>query len=283
MRTFCGTVTETIDKGVVVEHCPHCNRPTSCLLRTVSQGYNVCFVRVAEQLRDSSCMCTDCLEPFAGKPYWHYAEVVSIRDARGMDLDDLLTKTNPILADRSRFKEQIGTLGGDEHFAVSYENVEGLRPGQLRSKLSRDLLDWDRLGQKQRDELKEHIGALSRAWQFARQMAVGFPTSSGSLTFYLSVPLFGLVLICMLVTRSWLWGCLAFALSVFAATVLESILFKRTVRQWTREVLVPEAQKANIRLDDFVVVVDDITKSKTGLTEGIWPMRERLQNIRQSL
>jgi hypothetical protein len=283
MRTFCGAVTETNDVGVVVEQCPHCGRLTPCLLRTVSQGNYICFVRISELLRESSCMCTECLQPFAGKPYWSYAEVVPIRDARGMELDALLTKTNPILADRSHFKEQIESLGGDEGFAVSYQNVEGMRPGKLRSKLSRDLLDWPRLSEIQRDELKQQIGALSRAWQFARQMAVGFPTSSGALTFFLSVPMFGLILIWMLVTRSWLWGGLTLALIVLAATVLESILFKRVVRRWTRNVLTHEAEDVNVRLDDFVAVVDDIAGSGAGLSEGLWAMRNHLQDIRQTL
>lgn len=283
MRTFCGAVTETHDLGVVVEHCPHCSQLKPCLLRTVSQGNYVCFVKIAELLRESSCMCTECLTPFAGKPYWSYAKVVSIRDARGMELDDLLTKTNPILADRCHFKEQIGALGGDARFAVSYEHVEGLWPGKMRSKLSQDLMNWPRLNEVQRSELEEQVEARSRAWNFARQMSVGFPTSSGSLVFFLSSPLFGLILIAMLVTRNWLWGCSALALSVLAATGLESILFKRTVRRWALDVLAPEAQKVNIRLEDFVAVVDDITKSQLGLTEGLWPMREQLQNIRQTL
>jgi hypothetical protein len=283
MRTFCGAVTETNDLGVVAEHCPHCDQLRCCLLRTVSQGNYICFVRIAELLRESSCMCTDCLKSFAGKPYWSYADVVRIREARGLALDDLLTKTNPILADRIRFKAQIGAMGGDEHFAVAYENVEGMRPGKLRSKLSQDLLEWPRLTEIQREKLKEQIGELSRAWQFARQMAVGFPTSSGSLAFFMSAPMFGLILIGMLVTRSWGWGGLALALSVCAATVLESILFKRAVSRWTRDVLAPEAQEINLPLERFVAVVDDITRFKPGLTEGLWPMRTQLQNIRATL
>jgi len=283
MRTFCGAVTEINDLGVVAEYCPHCDGLKCCLLRTVTQGNYFFFAKIADLLRECSCMCTDCLKPFPGKPHWSYAEVVPIRNARGMDLNDLLTKTNPILADRIRFKQKIRELGGDERFAVAWENVEGMRPGWLRSNLLESLLDWSRLGETQRDELYEHVGALSRAWQFARQMAVGFPASSGSLTYFMSVPMFGLILIYMFVSRSWVWGGVALAASVIATTVLESRLFQRSVGRWTLQVLIPEAQAVNVPLDRFVAVVDDIPGSRLGLTEELWRMKDQLENIRETL
>ena len=283
MRTFFGAVTEINDLGAVAEHCPRCDGLKCCLLRTVTQGSYVCFVKIADPLRESSCMCTDCLKPFPGKPRWSYAAVVPIRDALGMGLDDLLTKTNPILGDRIRFKQQIRELGADERFAVAYENVEGMRPGRLRSNLLGSLLDWSRLSETQRDELEKDIGALSRAWQFARQMAIGFPTSSGSLAYFMSLPIIGLILICVLVTRSWLWGGLTSAACVVAATVLEFNLFKRSVGRWALQVLIPEAQEVKVPLDRFVAVVDDIPGCRLGLTEELWPMKDQLQNIRETL
>lgn len=228
-------------------------------------------------------MCADCLKPFPGKPHWSYAEVVPIRDARAMDLNDLLTKTNPILADRIHFKQKIREMDGDERFAVAFENVEGMRPGRLHSKLLESLLEWSRLNESQRDELHKHIGALFRAWQFARHMAIGFPTSSGSVTYFMSAPLFGLILIYMVVTRNWIWGLLALAISVAVASVLESILLKRTVSRWTHQVLIPEAEEANVPLERFVTVVNDIPGNKLGLTEELWPMKHQLENIRKSL
>jgi hypothetical protein len=200
-----------------------------------------------------------------------------------MDLNDILTRTNPILADRIRLKESIRELGGDERFAVAYENVEGMRPGKLRSDLLQKLIEWPRLSELQRDELEEQIGSLSRAWRFASQMVVGFPKSSGSPTFFMSAPIFGLILIYMFVTRRWFWGGLILAASVVVATLLESILFKRSVERWTLQVLVPEAQKANVALNRFAEVVDDIPHSKRGLTEDLWPMKDQLPNIRETL
>ncbi len=283
MRTLFGTVNEIKDLGAVAEHCPNCNALRCCLLRIVIQGHYICFAKITDPLRQSSCLCTDCLTPFPGKPRWNYAEVVPLRDARGMDLNELLTKTNPILADRIRLKETIGELGGDKRFAVAYENVEGMRPGKLHSDLLQKLLEWPQLSESQRDDLEEQIGSLSRAWRFASQMAIGFPKSSGSPTFFMSAPIFGLILICMLVTRSWIWGGLALAGSVVVAAALESTLLNRSIRKWTLQVLVPEAQKANVPLDRFAVVVDDIPSSKRGMTEDLWPMKDQLENIRETL
>lgn len=282
MRTLFGTVNEIKDLGAVAEHCPQCDALKCCLLRIVIHGHYICFAKITDPLRQSSCLCTDCLTPFPGRARWSYAEVVPLRDARGMDLNELLTKTNPILADRIHLKETIGELGGDKRFAVAYENVEGMRPGNLHSDLLQKLLEWPQLSELQRDELEEQIGSLSRAWRFASQMAIGFPKSSGSLAFFMSAPIFGLILIGMIVTRKWIWGGLLLAASVVVASALESILHKRSVRKWTKQVLVPEAQHANVALDRFAAVVEDIPDSKRGLTEDLWPMKDQLQIIRET-
>lgn len=280
MRTLFGTVNEITDLGAVAEHCPNCDALKCCLLRVVTQGHYICFAKIADPLRQSSCLCTDCLQPFPGKPRWSYAAVVPLHDARKMDLNDILTKTNPILADRMRLKETIRDLGGDERFAVAYENVEGMRPGSLRSNLLQSLIEWPQMGELQRNELEEQIGSLSRAWRFAREIAIRFPRSSGSPAFYLSAPIFGLILIWMVVTRRWIWGGLALVVSAGVVATLESIFFRRSVRTWTQQVLVPEAQKANVDLDQFVTVVDDIPSSKHGLTDELWPLKDQLSNIR---
>lgn len=282
MRTFFGVVNETNDLGVVAEHCPHCDRLTSCLLRTVRRGNYICFVKIAELSRESSCMCTACLKTFPGKPYWSYAEVVPIRDARTMGMDDLLAKTNPILADRIHFKEQIRQLGGDERFVVAYENVEGLRPGRLREDLLRRLFDWPRLDEAQRAELGQHIGVLSRAWQFAREIAIRFPSSPGAPAYAIAI-LAGLVLFCLPVPHRWLWATITAGTGLIATLIAERNLLRRSVSRWTLQVLVPEAQEVHVPLDRFVSVVDDIPGSKLGLTEDLWPMKDQLQNICETL
>jgi hypothetical protein len=278
-RTFWGAVTEVSDLGVVAEHCPHCERLMCCLLRSICRGEYACFVKVAEPSRESSCMCTGCLKTFPGEPYWHYAAVVPIREAQRMELDSLLAKTNPVLADRIHFKQQIGDLGGDGRFAVAYEQLEGMRPGALRADLLRKLLGWHGLEEAQRAELGQHIGALARAWQFARQMAIGFPASAGCLTYVVTTLAAGLVFLCVPAARSWLGGTITAVSGLIAAAVVDHVRLRQSVCQWTRKVLIPEAQDADVSLDCLVAVVDDVPGSRLGLTEELWPMKEQLQTI----
>lgn len=279
MRSFWGTVSEIHDLGVVAEHCPYCGQPTSCLLRSVSQGNYILFVKLAEPLRETSCLCTACHKTFPGKPQWHYAEVVPIRVACNMPLDDLLTKTNPILADRIHFNKQIRELGGDDRFAVAYEQIEGMRPGALRSDLFRKLLDWQQLGDAQQTEISQRIGTLSRAWQFARHMAVGFPTSAGCLTYVIAALVAGVVLLCVAGTRNWRGGSITTVTCLIVAAVVDHIMLTQLVSRWTRKVLIPEAQEADVSLDSFFTVLDDVPGSRLGLTEDLWPMKNQLQTI----
>ena len=282
MRTFFGSVNETHDLGVVGEHCPHCDRVTSCLLRRMRRGNYISFVKMAELSRESSCMCTNCLKTFPGKPYWSYAEVAPIRKARTLGIEEILAKTNPILADRIRLKEQIRELGGDERFVVAYDNVEGMRPGRLRDDLLRKLLDWPHMPEEQRAELSQQIGELSRAWQFAREIAIGFPRSPGSPAYAVAI-VAGLILFCLPMPNRWVWGTITAGAGLIVTLVVEQNLLKQSVSRWARQVLIPEAEVMNVSLDRFVTVVDDIPSSKLGLTEDLWPVKDQLQNICETL
>ncbi|HWB08762.1 MAG TPA: hypothetical protein VG826_06045 [Pirellulales bacterium] len=224
-------------------------------------------------------MCTGCLKSFPGEPYWHYAAVVPICEAQAMELESLLAKTNPVLADRIHFKQQIRELDGDDRFAVAYEHLEGMRPGALRADLLRKLLDWSKLEEAQRAELGKQIGALARAWQFARQMAVGFPASAGCLTYVVAALMVGLVLLCVQAARSWLGGTITAGSGLIAAAIVDHAMLTQSVRRWTRNALIPDAQDADVSLDCVVAVVDDVPGSRLGLTEELWPMKSQLQTI----
>jgi hypothetical protein len=282
MRTLWGAVTEISDIGVVAEHCPYCQRLVSCLLRCVCRGNYVLFLKITAPLLDNSCLCTGCLKAFPGQRYWRYAAVVPIQEAKALPMDVLLTRTNPVLAERIEFKDQLCALGGDNQFAAAYEQLETLRPGALRSRLLRQLLDWDRLDQKQRAALGEQISALARAWQFARQVAPGFPRPAGYVPVAMALVV-GLAFVLVPAIRSWLWGTGTVLGGVIAATLFNHLVVKRWVSRWTRTVLLPDAQDANVSLDSFVAVVDDVPGCRLGLTEDLWPMKHQLEKIRSVL
>ncbi len=279
MRTIWGWVTEIRDLGVVAEQCPHCERTMPCLLRSVCRRNHVFFVETTEPTRERSCFCTGCHKAFPSE-HWRYAAVVPIWQAKVLPPDDLLARTNPGLAERLELKEQASALGCDARFAVAYEQLEQMRPGALRLGLLQQLLDWERLADEQRALLGQQIGARSHAWQLARQIAPAFPGHAGCLTVAATALIVGPALLWVPALRSWLGGSVIVGVGLGAAALIDQALYSLRVRQWTRKVLIPEAQDANVSLDCFVAVVDDVPGSRLGLLEDIWPMKDQLETIR---
>jgi hypothetical protein len=278
MRNIWGAVTEVSDLGVVAEHCPHCERVVPCLLRSVCRGHYVLFVRTEAHAVERSCLCTLCLGAFACE-HWRYATFVPVAEAKGLAVDDLLARTNPGLAERLHLKEQVCALGGDARFAAAYEQLEGLRPGALRSGLLKRLLDWDRLTEAQRVVLGKQIGDLGRAWRFARQIAPTFPGHAGCVTILLAALLVLLLFLWAPEVRGWPWGAIAVVAGGGAAALASHLLLTRRVSQWTRKELIPEAEIANVSLACFLTVVDDLPGSRLGMLEELWPVKIQIKTI----
>ncbi len=282
MRAIWGPVTEISDLGVVAEQCPHCERVQPCLLRSVSRGSYVFFLKTTRPTVERSCLCTACHKAFLCDP-WRYATAVPIGQAKTLPAEELLARTNPGLAECLHLKEQVCALGCDARFAVAYEQLGGLRPSALRSGLLAQLLDWDRLPEEQRCALAQQIAAQARAWQFARQVAPAFPVHAGCLTTALAALVVGPVFLWLPAARSWLWGPVLVLAGLGAAALGAHLLLRRQVCRWTREVLVHEAQDANVSLACFLTVVDDVPGSRLGMMEELWPLKVELETIRGEL
>jgi hypothetical protein len=223
-------------------------------------------------------MCTSCLKVFPSER-WRYAGLVSFREAKTLLIDEVLARTNPALAERLELKEQICALGGDAGFATAYERLDGMYPGALRSRLLRQLLEWNRLPEEQRAELGREIEARARAWDFARRIAPAFPSNSGCLM----VALPALVIWSAFLwapMRSWLWGTLLLVAGFGGAAFVKHLVLNRRIGQWTRNTLISEAQQANVSLECFVAVVEDLPDSPLRMKEEIWEIRGELETIR---
>jgi hypothetical protein len=279
MRSVWGPVTEIRDLGVVAEHCPFCERVTPCLLRSVGHGHYVLFVKVLAPARESSCLCTGCLKAFPSEQ-WRYADVVSLRDAATLPLDEVLARTNPAMVERLQLKEQIAAMGGDAAFAKAYEQLDDIRPGPLRSRLLRQLLEWNRMPHEQRSELEREIEARLRAWRFARRIAPAFPTNSGCLMVALPALVIWSTFLWAPPVRNLTWGSVLFFAGLGAAALVKYLLLHRRVCQWTRNTLVCEADEANVSIECFLAVVDDLPDSPVHMMEPIWPIRVELETIR---
>lgn len=277
MSKFWGAATEIIDIGVVAEYCPHCERITPCLLRSVCRGHYACFIKTTGPTIERSCLCTGCHKPFPGE-HWRYVAVLPIGEAKALPMEDLLARTNPCLAERIQLKAQVFALGGDHRFAIAYEQLEQIRPGTLRSDLLQKLLSWDRLPEERRTLLAQRIAARARAWQFSRQIAPAFPEPAASVAALVAALVMGPVFLWMPGARTWLWGGATVVAGLAAAWLVSNTIYIRRVRQWTRQTLIPEAQEANISLGSVLDVVNDV--SGLSLMQDLWPMKHQLETIR---
>src|SRR5262249_45583734 len=152
MGRIWGPVTEIRDVGVMAERCPHCERITACLLRSVQSGFSLFFLKTFASFREASGFCTECHKAFHCDT-WRYACVVPVKEARGLAIEELLIRTNPGLAERVQLKQQIAALGADARFAEAYQQLEEMHAGRLRSRLFEQLLNWERLAEEARTAL----------------------------------------------------------------------------------------------------------------------------------
>jgi hypothetical protein len=277
-----GPVTEIRDLGVVAEHCPYCEQVTPCFLRSVCRGHYVFFVKTTAPTGESSCLCTACLKAFPCEQ-WRYTSLVPVGEAKTLAVEDLLERTNPGLAERRQLNEQIIALEGDCGFATAYQQLEGMRPGAMRSRLLKQLLHWDGLAQEQRGLLGQQISARVRAWHFARQIALTFPDHPGCLLGGLAALAVASVFLWLPATPQWLAAGLTLAAGVAVAALLSRALLKQRVLRWTRQILVPEAQDANVSLPCFLAVVSDVCGTRLGMMEELWPIKVELETIHRVL
>ena len=276
-------MTEIADAGVMAERCPHCERITPCLLRSVRQSYFILFVKTASSSHDNSGFCTECHQAFHCDP-WRYLCVVPLTEAKGLGIEELLTRTNPILVERVRMKELIAALGGDARFAEAHQQLEELHTGELRSRLLQELLNWVRLDEEARTALVQQIADLARAWKFALHIARGFPSHVGCLPGIVAgLVVWLLVFVPALALRNRLLISASFLLSFVAAALAGQVLLESQIRRWTRKVLIPECCDAKVSFASFAEVVDDLAGSPLDKLEALWLVKLNLETIRQGM
>jgi hypothetical protein len=155
-----------------------------------------------------------------------------------------------------------------------------MRPGALRSSLLKELLDWDRLAEEQRTTLVQQIGTQARAWQLAWEVAPAFPGHVGCLPAALAALVVWSVFFWVPAVHSWLWGSITVVAGFGAAALSRHLLLTRKVCHWTRKILIPKAQDANVSLACFVAMVDDLSGSRLGMMQDLWPVKVELDTIR---
>lgn len=280
MGRIWGPATEITDVGVMAERCPHCERITPCLLRSVRRSFFTLFVRVHSSARDNSGFCTECHKPFHCDP-WRYANVVAIGEAKSLGIAELLARTNPIVAEREQMKELVAALGGDAQFAEAHQQLEEMHIGELRSRLHDELLDWERLDAASRTALAQRIADRARAWKFALHLAPGFPSHVGCLPgIVVGLTVWLVFFVAALLIRGRFMLSASFLLGFVAAAFAGQFFLDPQIRRWTRKVLIPECTDAKISFASFAEVVDDLSGSTLDMLEPLWPVKTNLETIR---
>lgn len=282
MGSIWGPATEITDVGVMAERCPHCERITPCLLRSVRRSFFILFVKTASSARDNSGFCTECHKAFHCDP-WRYVGVVALKEAKGLGIEELLTRTHPILAERVRMKELIAALGGDARFAEAHQQLEEMHSGELRSRLLEELHKWERLGEEARAALAQQIADRARAWKLALHLAPGFPSQVGCLPGIVAgLVVWLLLFVPGLMLRGRLLISVSFVLGFMAAALTSQFLLEPLIRRWTRTVLIPECGDARVAFASFAEVVDDLAGSPLDRLETLWYVKLHLETIRHA-
>ncbi len=193
--------------AVIADLCPNCRRVTRCHVAEQGsvEGGMILGIPFAFRMTSVSFCCGECGCQFKSQT-WNAQKALAPGEAMSLDIDAILSITNPVL------KEQLALLGLkavpelDEVFGL----LEQLRPGNLRSALKDALLQWPNLGQGQRERLVADATGCSEAVRFARLMASQSTTRVvGCLGGALVCAGVWLACIVSFGTRLSLWGCWA--------------------------------------------------------------------------
>jgi hypothetical protein len=211
-----------------------------------------------------SCCCGECGCEFKSQT-WDHQKALSPGEAMSLDSEAILSLTNPALKEQlalSRLKA-VPELGGAFHL------LEKLKPGNLRTALKDALLQWPSLDESRREHFLAEANGCAEALRFAYLMAIRNTTGVvGWLAGALGCA--GVWAGCVIAfgTELGLWGWLGIVSSgVMAGSLLTGLLWSGRDRRWLKSVLIPQADRAGIRLGWLLVVLEGSEPSKRGEDE----------------
>ena len=268
--------------ALIADLCPHCQQITRCHVAergSVVGGVLLGIPFVLPVASSVTCSCGECGFEFRSQ-FWDHQKTVSPAEAVSLDVEALLSLTNPVLKETLTLSELSEAPGLSEAFQI----LEQLAPGSLRTELRDTLLHWAHLDGDRQERFLAKVHDCSEALRFAGLMAGRYTTGAvGCLAGALGCV--GVWSGCLLVlgTRLQLWGWVVIAAAGLMTGGLLCHLFWRTRdRRWVKQVLMPEAQRSGIRLDTLLAVLEDGVSSTRG--EGpMRPLRELAPTIRAEL
>jgi hypothetical protein len=267
--------------ALIADLCPNCQRVSRC--HVVDRGslvggliLGVPFVLPSSSV---SCCCGECGFEFKSQT-WDYQKALSPSEATSLDIEAILSLTNPALKEQLALLslKAVPELGGVFHL------IEQLKPGSLRTGLKDALLQWPCLDEDRREHFLADANGCAEALQFARHQAGRSTTGVvGCLVGTLAcaavwsgcVVAFGTELSAL----GWVG---VVGAGVMAGSLLSGLLWSGRERRWLKAVLIPEADRAGIRIGWLLAVLEGSRPSKGGEDE-LASLRQLAPAIRAEL
>jgi hypothetical protein len=253
--------------ALIADLCPNCQRVTRCLVierGSVIGGLLLGIPFVLPTASSVSCCCAECGCEFNSQT-WDFQKALSPDEATTLDLEAILSLTNPALKELRTLStlQAVPELGGAFHL------LDQLKPGKLRIALKDALLQWSGFDHGQREKFLQDANDCAQSLRFAHQMASRSTTGvAGCLVGTLGCV--GVWWACVIAfgTELRLWGWLGIVgAGVLAGSLLSGMLWAGRDRRWLKAVLIPEADRAGIRLGWLLAVLEGSGLSKHGEDE----------------
>ncbi len=272
------------DLGVVAELCPQCAYVMPCRVFGKVEGAHIFFIPVASGVTEVAAICSHCQKRFRCDIN-RYKAMLSEFDAFSLTVDELLDQTNPSLKARIEWSRKCEELGDDPRFTQTLRSVDELRPGLLMTRLSKELRRWDQLDEAQRANLTRESSELARAMKFALSISTQVPENAGcAIGFLICLAVWGAAFVVPASISKSNGFVLGAALAgPLLGSVVYQFIVSHQVRQWTREVLVPEGRKSGISFQHFVSLLEDLSPARTRSADVLDPLKEYGQTIREEL
>ena len=252
--------------ALIADLCPNCQRVTRC--HVVERGSVVggLLLGIPFVLPSSSVSfcCGECGCEFRSQT-WDFQKSLSPSEAMSLDLETILDLTNPRLREQQALLrlKAVPELGG------AFQLLEELKPGSLRTGLKDVLLQWPSLDEGRREHFLADANGCAEALRFTRlmagQSAIGVVGCLGG-----SLVCAGVWLGCVVAFGTELsalqWLGVGGA-GVMAGSLLTGLLWSGMDRRWLKAVLIPEADRAGIRLGWLLAVLEGSGPLKGGEDE----------------
>jgi hypothetical protein len=241
---------------LIADLCPQCRRVTRCeVVERASITGGILFgIPFVLPFSSVSCSCGECGHVFRSLT-WDGRHSVPLAEAVFLDMESLLSRTNPALKDQLALSELRETPRLHEAFAL----LDQLKPGRLRTGLQDTLGRWPQLDEVQQERFLGKVKGCAEAVRFARSMAGRYTTGAAGCL--------AAVLVCVGIWSGCAWvlggrlSILAWvavaAAGLMAGGTAAHLLWGGRDRRWVKEVLAPEARRSGICVEWLLAVLED--------------------------